>query len=50
MVLVRKEYNSYNKNIYRYIIKEIIPIKKYLKIPTCSNIINQYNTPHQEHL
>ena len=34
MVSDRKVYNSYNKNIYWYIIKEIIPVKKCLKIST----------------
>lgn len=34
MVLVRKVYNCYNKNIHWYIIKEIILIKKCLKIST----------------
>lgn len=44
-VLVRKVYNCYNKNIYWYIIKEIILIKKCLKISTILELINRYNTP-----
>ena len=47
MVLDRKEYNSYNKNIYQYIIKDIIPIKKCLKISILTKLINKDNTPYQ---
>ena len=47
MMLVRKVYNCYNKNIYQYIIKEIILIKKCLKTTNLLKLINQYNAPHQ---
>ena len=51
MVLVRKEYNSYNKNIYVYIIILIIAPKKYLNMYVTRKLINQYNTtPKEQHL
>lgn len=37
-----------NKNIYMYIIKQIILITKCLKISSYINIINRDNTPQQE--
>ena len=40
MVLVRKEYNSYNKNIYQYIIKQIILLQK---SNTCLSTKNNKN-------
>ena len=50
MVLVRKDNTSYNKNIYVYIIILIISPKKYLNMYVTKKLINQYNTPHQEHI
>lgn len=50
MVLVRKDNNFYNKNIYVYIIILIIAPKKYLNMYVTRNIINRYNTLHQEHI
>ena len=47
MVLVRKVYNCYNKNIYMYIIILIITPKKYLNMYVTRKLINSYNTPHQ---
>ena len=51
MVLVRKEYNSYNKNIYVYIIILIISPKKYLNMYVTRKLINKDNTtPKEQHL
>ena len=50
MVLDREDNNPYNKNIYVYIITLIINTDIGLKISILLNIINRYNTPHQEHI
>lgn len=51
MVLVRKDNNCYNKNIYVYIIILIIAPKKYLNMYVTKKLINQYNTtPTEQHL
>jgi len=47
MVLVRKDNNPHNKNIYVYIIILIIAPKKYLNVYVTRKLINSYNTPHQ---
>lgn len=43
MMLIRKEYDSYNKNIYVYIIILIIALKKYLNMYVTRKLINKDN-------